>query len=160
MRADHNQRAVNKFTSEDQFFAAIGRFIFEFSQLEYTIKHHIAETVDLQDQYFNAIMTHDFALLCTIAESVLGPRVAEQKAADFKKLIAKCRSLNTDRVRIAHGLWFVGGGRGALHHVSRQKLKEDTHFEEANDIANKADLAANLRSEFEEIMYYVPFKVK
>jgi hypothetical protein len=39
---DHHKQSVNKFTAEDRFFSAIGRFIFEFSQLEYTLKHHVA----------------------------------------------------------------------------------------------------------------------
>jgi hypothetical protein len=67
---DHRQ-AINKFTSDDRWFSAIGRFIFEFSQLEYTLKHYIAEAIGLKEQHFNSIMSHDFARLCGVAQTVL-----------------------------------------------------------------------------------------
>lgn len=102
----HHQRAVNKFTSEDRFFSAIGRLIFEFSQLEYTLKHHISERIGLGDEYFDALMTHDFAMLCTIAESVLTreskdidvslfpsrERLTEDGADPFKKRLPTLRN--------------------------------------------------------------------
>jgi len=40
---DRHKRSVNKFTSEDRWFSAIGRFIFEFSQLEATLKYYVAQ---------------------------------------------------------------------------------------------------------------------
>ena len=68
---DRHKRSVNKFTSEDRWFSAIGRFIFEFSQLEATLKYYVAHAINLQDRHFNSIMTQDFSMLCTIAETVL-----------------------------------------------------------------------------------------
>jgi hypothetical protein len=74
---DHHKKSVNKFTADDRFFSAIGRFIFEFSQLEYTLKHHVAEQVDLKDEYFTAVMVHDFAALLTmIVHEVMGSPVS------------------------------------------------------------------------------------
>jgi hypothetical protein len=68
---DHHQRSVRKFTAEDKFFSAIGRFFFEFSQLERELKNQVAERIGLNEQYQDSIITHDFSMLCTIAESVL-----------------------------------------------------------------------------------------
>ncbi len=68
---DRHKRSVNKFTSEDRWFNAIGRFIFEFSQLEAILKYYVAQAINLQDRHFNSIMTQDFSILCTIAETVL-----------------------------------------------------------------------------------------
>src|SRR6266436_9247834 len=117
---DRHKKSVNKFTSEDRFFNAIGRFIFEFSQLEYTLKHHVAEEINLREEHFNAIMTHDFALLCTVAETVLvRPEMNDNRADRLKTLISKCRSLNDDRVRIVHGLWFVAAEEGRLFRASK-----------------------------------------
>src|SRR6266540_3125539 len=160
---DHHKRSVNKFTSDDRWYSAIGRFIFAFSQLEYTLKHHVAERIGLRDQYFVPIMNYDFATLCTIAETVLLQKDEEQtyvkenwdkgpaslhrkrikaefqakqvkKTKKLKELIKKCKGLNTERVRIVHGLWTIGGGSGKLHHVSRQTLSQSEHFHEADDI--------------------------
>jgi hypothetical protein len=36
-----------------------------------TLKDQVAQKIGLDDRYFNSIMTHDFAMLCTIAKSVL-----------------------------------------------------------------------------------------
>jgi hypothetical protein len=83
---DRHKKSVNKFTSEDRFFSAIGRFIFEFSQLEYTLKHHVAEEINLREEHFNAIMTHDFALLCTVAETVLvRPEMSDNRADRLRR---------------------------------------------------------------------------
>ena len=54
---DHHKKSVNKFTAEDRFFSAIGRFIFEFSQLEYAFKVYIAEAVGVKDKHFQC--NHD-----------------------------------------------------------------------------------------------------
>ena len=71
MPLDH-QHSINKFTAEDRWFSAIGRFIYEFSQLQYTLKYYVAETIGLRDQHFGAITSQfDFARLCAAAESVL-----------------------------------------------------------------------------------------
>jgi hypothetical protein len=71
-RALDHQQSINKFTSEDRWYSAIGRFISEFSQLEYTLKYYIAEAIGLSEQHFNAIASQfDFAKLCALAEYVL-----------------------------------------------------------------------------------------
>jgi hypothetical protein len=49
---DHHKKAVNKFTRDEKFFSAVGRFFFEFSQLEYTLKYRVAEAIGLDDQHF------------------------------------------------------------------------------------------------------------
>ena len=39
-----HQRAVDNLSGEEKFFSAIGRFISEFSQLEYTLKYLISKS--------------------------------------------------------------------------------------------------------------------
>jgi hypothetical protein len=148
----YNQRAVSNLSGEERFFSAIGRFIFEFSQLEYTLKLFISKVVGLKDEHFQALMSHDFALTCAIAQTVLGKVVALEKSEDLKTLINKCRSLNDERVRVAHGLWSIVSGSGALHHVSRRKLQVSSHFQEPDALANLADSAAVLRFELAQIL--------
>jgi hypothetical protein len=67
----YNQQAVSNLPGEERFFSAIGRFVFEFSQLEYTLKLFISRVIGLKDKHFNALMSHDFALTCSIAQTVL-----------------------------------------------------------------------------------------
>lgn len=113
---------MRELNGPDKFFSAIGRFLYEFSQLEFSLKCTVASAVGLKYEHSESIMMHDFALLCTIAQSILMPTVS--KPAKLKDLIGKCRSLNDDRVRIVHRVWHIWTkGGGWLQHVSRQKSR-------------------------------------
>jgi hypothetical protein len=147
-----HQRAVDNLSGEEKFFSAIGRFISEFSQLEYTLKYLISKKAGLRDKHFPALMSHDFSLTCTIAQTVLSESVAPGKLEDFETFINKCLSLNHDRVRVAHGLWVIANEGGVLQHVSRQKLQNcSLHFKEPTVLAGLADKAALLRFELAQI---------
>jgi hypothetical protein len=176
---DHHQRSVNKFTAEDKFFSAIGRFFFEFSQLEQELKYHVAGWAGLTEQYQDSIMTHDFSMLCTIAESVLiqpdneanlptGPEWVKdadsparqairneykvkklEQTKKLQSLINQCKQLGIDRNAIAHGLCCPSQGGGQVHHISRS-LK--THLHDADDIASMADRACHLRDEIPRVL--------
>jgi hypothetical protein len=99
-------------------------------------------------------MTHDFAVLCTIAESVLvHPAIAEDRAIRLKELIKKCRCLNDHRVRIVHGLWFVGPKEGRLFRAPKGKIETKVYYEKADEVANLADQANSLRDELPNILY-------
>ena len=77
---DHVQ-AINKFTADDRWFCAIGLSSTELSQLEYTLKYYVAQTIGLSDQHFAAIASQfDFARLCAAAQNVwlqphIGPSI-------------------------------------------------------------------------------------
>jgi hypothetical protein len=47
----------------EKTYRAIGRFIFEFSQLEYEIRYRLSEALDVAPWYFNEAMVHDFSPL-------------------------------------------------------------------------------------------------
>ena len=53
--------------SKDLLFTAIGHFIFEFSQLESTLRHHLAVHLGIKVEHFAAVMSAlDFSRLVTI----------------------------------------------------------------------------------------------
>jgi hypothetical protein len=157
---DYHQRSVNKFTSEDKFYSSIGRFIFEFSQLEYTIRYRLAEHIGLKDEFFDTFMSHDFSMLCNIAERVLlgvlasaeidpeldplakgsPPAILQKKKEspdkcatrerEVKELITDCRNLGSERNRIVHGLWYIAEQHGVLYHTPRHKLVSALHYDD------------------------------
>jgi hypothetical protein len=129
-------------------------------------------------------MTHDFAMLCTIAKTVLleqdnkqanvplawdapdtparqevrAKYQAKKRAHDKKleSLINKCHALNSDRVAIAHGLiWFEEDGGGRLHHIPKS-LKSDHPPKDADHIVSKADCACSLRAEIDKLLPFFP----
>ena len=57
--------------SAEKTYRAIGRFIFEFSQVEYTIRDYVGQSIGLNDKYFSDIVeSYDVVMLCNIAVSV------------------------------------------------------------------------------------------
>ena len=150
------QQSPNALSEEDRFYCAIGRFIFEFSQLEYSIRHYVANAISLREQYFNSIMTHDFALLCNIARSVFSQQLSAAQAQNLKKLLSNCLSLNDDRNKVAHGLWVISRDGGRLHYVSRGKFEASSYFHEVDGLIRKADFARDLRFELERILFATP----
>ncbi|MGY4463109.1 hypothetical protein [Bradyrhizobium sp. LB13.1] len=67
-------------------YRAIGRFIHQFASVEWTLRYYLAQAVKLDLNYMDAIVTHDFALLCTAVTSVYSNIL---KTEDEKKLLKK-----------------------------------------------------------------------
>ena len=133
-------------------YLAIGRFVFEFSQLEYTLKHHIAEAADLNERFIDPIMTHDFALLCTAAKQILGEAMDDERKEQLNKIIGECYSLNQERVRVAHGLWVPFREGGVVNHVARSNLKSNRSIGQAEHLESQADRARDLRASLERLL--------
>lgn len=133
----------------EKTYRAIGRFIFEFSQLEYAIRHYVAEEAHIEEKFFNAIMTHDFARLCTGAIEVFRESIpSEDRFKRMEALLKRAKSLGDDRNRVAHGLWvpFLEGGK-VLHVPSN--LKQAVSTDQVKVLEGKADLACELRANIE-----------
>jgi hypothetical protein len=129
----------------EETYLAIGRFIFEFSQLEYEIRYQIAEAINLEEKFIDPILTHDFAMLCTAANEILGGSMVDSKRKRLRDIIGECYALNEDRVRVAHGLWVPFREGGVVHHVSRSRLKPARSVQQAQYLQDKATKANELR---------------
>jgi hypothetical protein len=125
----------------EKTYRAIGRFIFEFSQLEYEIRYRLSEALDVAPWYFNEAMVHDFSPLCTAAISVFQLEFVKEKNrfADIEKLVNKARQFADLRNAVAHGLWIPFKEGGTLVHVPRSKLKGSVSTEQAAALEKKAD---------------------
>jgi hypothetical protein len=114
--------------TEEATYRAIGRFINRFSSIEWTLRYYLTQAVKLDMKYMYAIMTHDFALLCTAVTSVYSDILKnDENKKLLKKLISQCRAINDTRVKVVHGQWFAFSEGGMVAHSSRQNLElEDT----------------------------------
>ena len=84
---DYKQAAANT-------HRAIGRFMSEFSQAEYAIRHHLAEEINLSDRFFDAVVGgYDVALLCSVAKAVFAMERDQESAAVIGGLLNKFRQL-------------------------------------------------------------------
>jgi hypothetical protein len=104
-------------------FQAIGRFIYQFSQLEFTIRFALAADLRLSEEQFDAVTgPYDFRMLCAVTSKVHQLRYPAQKD-EIEKLFNECLELNNNRVQIAHGVWVEGMGEDwTVRHWSRQTL--------------------------------------
>jgi hypothetical protein len=135
----------------EKTYRAIGRFIFEFSQAEYTIRHYLAEEIGLAEEHFAAVVeSYDVALLCTVAKEVFGKSRANTNAAAIIELINNFLELTENRNRVARGLWVPFKHGGTVHHVRRtNNLKSRMAVNQAAALEKLADEACSLRAQLE-----------
>jgi hypothetical protein len=132
-------------------YRAIGRFIFEFSQVEYTIRHNLGQQIGLDEKYFTAVIeSYDVGLLCTVAKQVFGVSRNKKNGLLIKKLLDKFMELNGVRIRVAHGLWNPSDDGGSVSHVSRSNLKPNQYLEQAKALEKEADKLNQLRAELDD----------
>jgi hypothetical protein len=74
----------------EKYYLAIGRFVIAFSNLELELKADLTTVLDLTFTDGRRILTHDFAMTCTIVESVFSSRAGDETAAtELRKLIKR-----------------------------------------------------------------------
>jgi hypothetical protein len=129
----------------EETYLAIGRFIFEFSQLEHSLRVYIGEKLNLGEDLELVVMSHDFSMLCTTATKVLAvPGNADADKA-LTKMISECRRINDVRVRVSHGLWVPFRSGGTVHQISRRTLTQTMSINQAQELVKCADETAMLR---------------
>jgi hypothetical protein len=137
--------------ASDKTYRAIGRFIFEFSQAEYTIRHYLAEEIRLDEKYFAPVVeSYDVGVLCTVAKQVFLSTRDGKNAARIKMLINKFLKMSHERNRVAHGLWVPFKDGGTVHHVPRGDLKPARFSEQADGLEEGADELREMRAQLEE----------
>ena len=139
--------------ASDKTYLAIGRFMSEFSQVEYTIRHYLAEEISLDESHFDAIIgSYDAALLCSVAREVFSKSRAETNSRAIAKMLNKFLDLNGNRNRVAHGLWVSSKDGGTVHYAPRSRPAYHISGNQAESLEKLADelikLRANLEREF------------
>jgi hypothetical protein len=150
---DPNAEMYRQWAEEDlrdkESCEAIGEFIHEFSQLEFTIKFLIAKYADLHDDIFHIMLGDvEFIRLCTMLSALVELKLSndERRRRKLAKLIHEARSINADRVVIAHGMWTSSDFGLIATKVNREKLMPRAHFPTPESIRDAASKAAELMS--------------
>ena len=129
---------------KSKVFSSIGAFTFQFSQLEFTIRSLLGRMLKLTELQFDAVTApYDFAILCTVTKIILTQNF-QPRENEIKIIFNKCRELNDNRVRIAHGLWSDDGRKISTRHVPRQNLVANQFFEDSNELAQLTETAQRL----------------
>ena len=126
-------------------FLSIGEFIFGFSQLEFTIRTLLAARLNLTDEQFDVVVgLYDFTMLCKATSAILQQQFPG-KTDEIKEVLEKrCLELNTDRVRIAHGLWTDNTHTLVARHLSRNSLKAEFYYMDPKELDRLTDTAQRL----------------
>ena len=164
----------------ERTYRAIGRFIFEFSQVEYTIRYYLADQIGLHEEHFSAIVeSYDVALLITVAKQVFkkplhsgaisaaflhGPRPAylrdfraqNDRGDRIETLLNRFLEFNFYRNRVAHGLWVPSMDGGTVVHVPRNKLTPARFADQAVELEKRADELCKLRADLENAFTAMP----
>jgi hypothetical protein len=125
-------------------YQAIGRFLSEFSQLDFTIRFVLARRLGISDEYFDIVTSpYDFAMLCNVTRELICKQLP-QKKRDIEKLFNECLKLNENRVRVAHGMWTLGQEGLVARHVQRRSLQPQYFFDKRNELGRLAEEAQRL----------------
>jgi hypothetical protein len=137
----------------EETYLAIGRFIFEFSQLEHSLRVYIAEKCDLPEETAMVVVNHDFSMLCTVASKVLAEPNNPAAETALAAIISQCRRHNDTRVRVSHGLWIPFKYGGAVSHQSRSTLKETMSVNQTQELEKSAGEIAIVRLKLDQYMW-------
>jgi hypothetical protein len=142
-------------------FHAIGKFIVEFSQLEFTIRFALGAYLGLPDAYFDAVTgPYDFRMLCAVTSKVTILKHPERKA-EVETLYKECYALNDKRNHVAHGLWTDGIDEFSVRVFNRSRL-DTAHVPyssaELNALADKAQELFKRVMGFQEVSAKAPGK--
>jgi len=133
-----------------RLYLSIGQFIFEFSQLEFMIRHLLGEALGLDDEKrFHAVTSpYDFVALSRVTRNIAlaMPGCAEEDKAELEEIFKGCLKVNDDRVHIAHGTWFISEEGMGTRHVSRSSLEPKVYYSRIDDIDKVSQEAATLKS--------------
>lgn len=141
--------------TSDKTFRAIGRFLFEFSQLDYEIRRQVGEAAGIDIWHVHHIMTQDFGPLCITAIKVFdfeysGTR-EKPRRDKIRNLLKRAQSLNNIRNTVAHGLWVPFEEGGKVIHMPRT-LQLHVSSQQAKTLEKKADEAKELRRQIESVI--------
>ncbi len=128
---------------------ALGRFVFEFSQLEFMIRHALAAALDLRDDQFYVITsTYDFAALCNVTKAYFTRfcGCSDEEGQQIEGLLNACLTINQKRVRIAHGTWFIDEEESGATHVSRNSLEPRVYYSRPDEIDADTDEVMRLKT--------------
>jgi len=138
-----------------EVYQSIGRFIFHFSQLEFTIRTVLAAELRISGAHFAMVMSvFDFAASCRVAIAAFrqSHRFDEARKKQLVKLLNRALELNDHRVRVAHGVWAVSPTGAGARHVSRQNLVAKDYYEKRGELRELADAAQDVMGCILELM--------
>ncbi|HEY1930853.1 MAG TPA: hypothetical protein VGG99_02480 [Acetobacteraceae bacterium] len=144
----------------ERLYMAIGRFMFEFSQLEFYIRYALKSALGLNDEQFSVLATsYDFASLCKSTREFFR-RFVEHTRHNQKEvddLFKECLSINESRVQIAHGTWFVDAVGLGTQHVARGSFAPKILYKKTHELDQITEKIMSLQCRIMRLLIW-PFR--
>lgn len=135
-------------------FREIGRFVFEYSQLEFDLRRIFRKKVGIALEH-DDIMTAGFDFAKLIGALIAASAIEEGGKPDpaLEKLLKSCHDVNAQRIAVVHGRWSSTYGGDRAIHVSRNSMKQQKLFEYEGDLDELSDGIVKLRAEIEAAVH-------
>jgi hypothetical protein len=135
-------------------FEEIGRFIFEYSKLEFALRRHFRRKIGYKIDFDDVVSTgFDFAKLCNALTALTTAENGGKPDAALKPLLDECHRINAVRIAVVHGSWFSTLAEDRVVHVSRSSMKRQTLFRQAGDLDKHSDAMVKLRADIAQAIY-------
>jgi hypothetical protein len=132
----------------ETLYRSIGRFVFNFSRFEDVLRWRVFACLQLNARQGGFVTPAiDFAFLCRLGKVVFQERYRDEpkKLDELSYVLNTALRINEDRVRVAHGSWYLNPPAGFTVHTSRNSLEEGTFFYQPGELDRLADQLFALR---------------
>lgn len=129
-------------------YREIGRFVFEYSQLEFDLRRYFRSKVGISLEH-NDIMTAGFDFSKLVNALIAASAIEEGGTPDpvLEKHLKACFKVNDTRIAVVHGRWSSTYGGDRAFHVSRNSMKQQKLFEYEGDLDELSHGIVKLRAE-------------
>lgn len=132
--------------NRDDLYREIGRFVFEYSQLESDLRNLFRSLIGYDRKHADIISTgFDFSRLCGALLAVSAIYEGARPNGEFETIINRCRHINDVRVAVVHGRWSSTYGGDRAIHVAKGSMKPANYFEFEGDLDYKSEEIVRLR---------------
>jgi len=134
--------------NRDDLYREIGRFVFEYSQLEADLRNLFRSMIGYDREHANIISTgFDFSRLCAALLAASAIDEGGKPDREFAKIVSRCQRINEIRVAVVHGRWSSTYGGDRAIHVSKGSMKPTNYFEFEGELDGKSDEIVRLRQD-------------
>ncbi len=139
---------------KSDLFRQIGRFVFEYSQLEFDLRRHFRRKIGFALQFGDVMLTgFDFARLCNAIKKVSAIEEGGQADPVLVKHLTACKAINDVRVAVVHGRWESSLGGDSVLQVSRQNMKRRRLLEKEGELDRRSDEIIKLRASIADAIH-------
>lgn len=140
-------------------FNLIGKFMVKFSHIEALMRTVFGIESRVHSSFKETLMmTFDFTLLVNTLKSFYEDKLKENITLQ-KRIISAlnlCLSINTDRVKVAHGTWVLNENEVAmLIHLKRGALSSDIHFGDQKELFDLIKRTEDACKQFVSVLFEV-----